>query len=186
MQKTKIKLLLIILIISQINLYAQEYKNELRIGTYHYAFGSPQISYERYFNNNKSSIVVITELIYSKNTTFHKSGYKFGLQYRFYLLKDNSGKRQYNKWEAYVTSGIKFRDIYIVETKYKYSNVVATKYIYDIKTYGLEFLLGLKSIIHNRITIDISGGILIVHSNVVTNRSPHVYAKFFFDPVIQE
>ncbi|MCF8297473.1 MAG: hypothetical protein K9J13_08035 [Saprospiraceae bacterium] len=181
----KIKIILIsllIFILLQLNLNAQEYKNEIHLGTYHYAFGSPQISYERYFNKNKNSVVGIFDYINSKNSEVDKSGYLIGLQYRFYLLKNNSGERLYKNIEAYVTPGIKYRNIHIVETKYRYPNIVTDRFTYDIETYGLELLMGLKGILFNCLTVDFSGGILIVKSEVDTERDRHNFSNDFISP----
>ncbi|MCF8297474.1 MAG: hypothetical protein K9J13_08040 [Saprospiraceae bacterium] len=162
------KLILITIVtfvlVHPINLCSQDftqniYKNELRFGGFQVLNNKAHFNFEHYFKNNKTSLTGIFELTYSKTISNTEKGYLGGIQYRYYYFTYREGEFNQDIIKGYVSIGSEFEKITYILTPYQYKDEINRK--------GVEFLLGFKIVMYNRITADINIGTLYNHASII-------------------
>jgi len=156
-------------IISQGNANMFATKNALKISIFEFAKEEFQISYERYFNDRKSSITIMPSVILKDDMESQKEGWSVMSQYRFYLTHYNKGKNNnflgfenYGLYTGVYASYLDFTEDY---TAYYWDEVNRMSYTKkqtkDISAVEGGVIVGMQIDFSTRIIMDIylGGGI---------------------------
>jgi len=94
-----ILLLIVCVLLTSLQLDAQEdiefqYKNALKISPVQFGASAFQMTYERYFNDRKSSLLIMPMIILREGSVEKKKGLELMLQYRFFLTHLRKGRNK--------------------------------------------------------------------------------------------
>lgn len=156
-------------IISQGNNNVFATKNALKISIFEFAKEEFQISYERYFNDRKSSFTIMPSVILKDNVESQKEGWSVMSQYRFYLTHYNKGNannflgfENYGLYTGVYASYLDFSEDY---TSYYWDNVnmmsITKAQTKDISAIEGGLIVGMQIDFSTRIIMDfyLGGGI---------------------------
>ncbi len=145
-----------------------EFQNTLKLSPFELGRAEFQISYERYFNNRKTSLVVFPSIILKQRGEETINGTQLMLQYRFYLSQLNIanqytlGMFNVGFYSAPYLLGIIAKE----QSYYDYMDPKTFEYSFNLiseKTKGAEIgaLMGIQLDITKRIVADffVGGGI---------------------------
>lgn len=146
-----------------------DYRNEIRMELFPLIQNKLLISYERYFKGN--SHVFSCGLIRSDNTKKNIYGLELHYGPKLYLFEFGNNRYVNVKNKIYVTPFVLYRNIVYEGPGYK-DNVV---------TYGLNLILGVKYVMHNRFMMDFGAGAKYQESEIKSN-FPRKYTNNILKP----
>lgn len=149
--------------------YTFPYKNVLRISPFEFSRSQFELSYERYLNNRKSSVIIAPSIYLNEGENESLNGWQLMSQYRFYLthLSKESGNSILNIYDIAFYAGVYGLYMDITEKDLEsYYDDITNQYIEQENTYDINSeeggaLIGMQVDITSRIVFDfyVGGGV---------------------------
>jgi len=148
--------------------------NAIKINPIAFASSEFQLTFERYFNNRKSSISIIPSIILKDSQSEYKEAYQGKIQYRFFLSQINKADR--NTFLGFSNFGF-YAGVYALYIDYEedYNNgywdndvgkYIEDEYHKDITAFEGGAIIGLQIDVTERILIDFTLGGGVRKANV--------------------
>ena len=167
--------ILILLFICPISIFSQENSylftnnNALKISVFEFGKAEFQLSYERFFNDRKSSLSIIPSIILENDNETNKEGWSIMSQYRFYLTHFNKqhtntflGFENYALYTGLYGSYLDYVEDYsIMDWNESQQDYTTEEHRKDLSAVEAGALIGMQINFSKRVLLDIyiGGGI---------------------------
>lgn len=159
-----------------------EYNNAVKLNPARFGASEFQISYERYFNDRKSSITVAPSFILEDNNDKSKEGWQVMAQYRFYLTHFNKerestflGMDNYGFYTGVYGLYLNYSSNYLRWSYNQESEMIREEYHKDVSAQEGGAVIGVQIDITKRILVDfyVGGGVRYTTIDDTFNSNEH-------------